>query len=156
MRPIPVARIVCLVFDFACWDTERNGFIRFGSDLNRRQQLPIRDKQRTHDKILERLVGRLLSLLPCTHKPPAREHVGLDLWQVNLYHHALFSGIVVSDFSDAVTWPANFEEDLPLDSARGGRDHQLGVFGIPCGTAGQVSLMLFALGVSQVGAFVCV
>jgi hypothetical protein len=73
---------------------------------------------------------------------------------MHLHHHPLLTRIPVSDFRHTVSGSADFEEYFTLDVRRGGGYHQLGILRIAGGAPSEVRLMLFALGVSEVGAFV--
>ena len=89
-------------------------------------------------------------MLPSAQKPPTGNNSFLDLRQMHLDHHSLFSGFVVSHFRDAISWPTDFEENLSLNGALGWCDCQLGFFGVPGGSASKVGLMLLSLGMSKV------
>lgn len=93
-------------------------------------------------------------MFPSAHETPTRQDALLDLGQMYLHHHAFLARLPVADFGHTVTWPADFQEDLPLDVALRRGNHQLGVFGIAGGTAREICLMLFALCVGEVRALV--
>ncbi len=71
-----------------------------------------------------------------------------------LHHHTLFSSVQVAHFCDPVSRPSNLQEHLALDVALRRRNHQLCVFGIARRTPSQIGLVLFALRVGEVGAFI--
>ena len=109
---------------------------------------------KTHDEVLVCLVGWLPFLLPCAHKASSRDDTRLDLWQVDLHHHTLLPRVVIPDLGDAVSRSPNLQENFSLDVALRRSDHQLRVFGISSGTTREIGLVLFALSVGQVGAFI--
>lgn len=74
---------------------------------------------------------------------------------MHLNHHPFLAGVLITDFGYPIAWATDFEEHLPLYAALGRCDHELSFFGIAGGTTGKVRLMLFTLGVGQVGAFIC-
>ncbi len=111
-------------------------------------------RKNIHNEILVRLVRRLPLLLPCTHKPPPRNDAKLDLGEMDLHHHTLFSGVQVAHFRDPISRPSNLQKHLALDVALRRRNHQLCVFGIARRTSSQIGLVLFALRVGEVRAFI--
>ena len=138
---------------------ESDCFVRFGGHLAStwyEQLQPQVNRKETCDEILISGVGSFLSLLPCTHESPSGQHACLDMWEVNLYHHAFLAGINVPDLRDSVRGSSNFEESLTLHHAHAGSrgEHQFRIFGITSGTPSKVSLMLFALRMCKVGSFV--
>lgn len=157
MRPIPIASVVSLIFNLASRDTESDSLVWFRCDLYTlhlaSDSLNV-DTRETHYKILVCFVGRLAFLLPCTHKASSRDNPRLDLRQVDLHHHPLLPRVVIPDLGDSVPRPPNLQENFSLDVALRRSDHQLCVFGISSGTTGKVGLVLFALCVGEVGAFV--
>lgn len=109
-----------------------------------------------HNQILVRLVWWLPFLLPSTHEPSARQNAVLDLWQMDLHHHALLTSVPVADFGYTVSWPTDFQENLALHAARRRGNHELRVLGIPGSTTSEVGLMFLSLSMCQVGTFICV
>ena len=73
---------------------------------------------------------------------------------MNLHHHTLLTGISVSDLRDTVAWTPNLQENLLVDILLRRGDHQLGLLEVSCGSSREVGLVLLALGVSKVGAFI--
>ena len=101
-----------------------------------------------------RLVWRLLLLLKRAHESPPRNHTRLDLGQMDLHHQTLLPSIDVADFRDAITWPTDLEEDLALHILLRRRNHELGILRVTSSTTSKVGLMLLALSVGEVGAFI--
>lgn len=60
----------------------------------------------------------------------------------------------LADFGNAVAWSADFEEDFPLDVGWGGGHEQRRIFQVAGCAPGEVGLVLFTLGVCEVGPFV--
>ena len=108
----------------------------------------------THNEILVGFVWWLPLLLPCTHESSAWDDANLDLRQVHLHHHALLASVTVPHLGDTITGSTYFEEDLTLDVLLLRGNLKLAVLHVPRGAASQVSLMLLALRVSQIGTFV--
>lgn len=73
---------------------------------------------------------------------------------MHLDHHALFASVQIPNLGHSVSRSPNLQENLALDAARSRCYHQLCVFRIARGTAGQVGLMFLSLRVRQVGPFV--
>ena len=101
-----------------------------------------------------RLVWRLLLLLKRAHEPPPGDHTRLDLRQMHLHHETLLPSVDVADLRDAITRPTNLQEDLALHILLRRRDHELGILRVTRSTASKVGLMLLALSVGEVGAFI--
>ena len=107
-----------------------------------------------HDEVLITFIGRLPLLLPGTHEPPPGDDAEFDLRQVHLHHHAFFSCLSISHLCDTIARSADLEEDLALNVARSGSNHQLRVLEVPRGTSSEVRLMLLALRVSKIGSLI--
>jgi len=73
---------------------------------------------------------------------------------MNLHHHTLPPRHRVPNLGDAVSWSSNFKENFALHIALLRSNHKLRIFCVTSSTSGEVGLMLFALGVSEVGTFV--
>lgn len=58
------------------------------------------------------------------------------------------------DFGHPVPGPSDLQKDLMSDGAGRGSDEELGVLVVFGGSTGEVGLVLFTLGVCEVGAFV--
>ena len=111
---------------------------------------------RTHDEVLIRLVWGLPPLFPGAHEPPARDDASLDLRQVYLHHHALLARVTIPHLGHAVSRASDLQKHLALHARLLGRDLQLALFHVARCAPGEVRLVLFALRVREVGAFVCV
>lgn len=89
------------------------------------------------------------------HHPLPRTHSD-RLRRINrndISHRIILQSL--SDFGDAIPWATNFDELLALDvGCRGRCYHELGIFHVFGGTSGQIGLMLLALRMGQIGAFV--
>ena len=147
----------------------RNAIVSYGSDAT----YPVRKKtgarqphtennmQRkvrvdTHDEVLIRLVWGFSPLFPGTHEPPARNDASLDLRQVYLHHHALLARLAIPHLGHAVSWASDLQKHLALHARLLGRHLQLTLFHVARRAPRQVRLVLFALRVREVGAFICV
>ena len=101
-----------------------------------------------------RLVWWLPFLLPCAHESLPGDDLWLDLGKVDLDHHTFFAGVSVPNLCYTVARSPDFEEDLLVNTLLCRCDHELGLLEIASRTAGQVGLVLLALRVGQVGAFI--
>ena len=108
----------------------------------------------THNEVLVGLVWWLPLLLPRAHESSARNDARLDLWEVNLNHHAFLPGIPVADLRNTVSRTTNFQKHFLVDTLLGWRDHKLRLLQVASSTPGQVRLMLLPLGMCKVGAFI--
>ena len=73
---------------------------------------------------------------------------------MDLHHQTLLPSVDVADLRDAITRPTNLEEDFALHILLRRRDHELGIFRVTRSTASKVGLMLLALSMGEVGAFI--
>jgi hypothetical protein len=125
-----------------------------------KQQQRVRCKQscrksHTHNEVLLILVRRLALLLPSAHEPTTRNNIFFNVGKVDLDHEAFLASVWVAHLGDAIARATNFEKDLPLDRVRtGGSNHELGLLHVARRTTGEVRLMLLALRVREVGAFI--
>ena len=93
-------------------------------------------------------------MFPCAHEPPPGDNIRLDLREVDLNHHALLASVPVANLGDAVARSPNFEEDLLVNTLLRGSNHELCLLEVASSATRKVGLVLLALGVSKVGAFV--
>jgi hypothetical protein len=113
-------------------------------------------KTESHDEILIGFVWRFPLLLPGTHEAASRQNACLDLWEMHLHHHSLFSGVCIPYLGDSITRSTDFEKNFALNIALGRGNHELGVFRIACSSTSKISLVFLALRMSKVGALICV
>jgi len=110
----------------------------------------------THHKILERAVRNLPLLLKSRHEPAPRAFPDLDLGERNRKQETEALGGGIADLDNLVPRPPNLGEHALLDLRRAGRrgseQHLLLI--ISCGAAREVGLVLLALRVRQIRAFV--
>ena len=108
----------------------------------------------THNEVLIGLVWWLPLLLPRAHESSARNDTGLDLWEVNLYHHTLLPSVPVADLRNSIPRTTDFEEHFLMDTLLGWCDHELSLLQVASSTPSQVRLMLLPLSVCKVGTFI--
>jgi len=165
MGPIPVASVIKFIFYLARRNAERDGLVWFCCHLQRTETnagKPHKEHTReerglgTYNEVLIRLVRGLPPLLPSAHEPPARDDASLDLREVYLHHHAFLVRLAVPHLGHAVTGAADLQEHLALHARLLRRDLQLALFHVARCAPREVRLVLFSLGVGEVGAFVCV
>ena len=110
----------------------------------------------TYDKVLIRLVWRLPPLFPSAHEPPTRFDACLDLWQMYLHHHTLLSRLTIPHLGHAISRATDLQKHLALHARLLRRDLQLALLHVARRAPREVRLVLLALRVREVGAFVCV
>lgn len=132
--------------------------VSYGSaaTCNARVSLSTRSKESTHNEILVVFVWRFPFLLPGAHKPPPRNHVALDLWQMHLHHHTFLPGVPIPNLRDPVSWPSNLQENLAVDRGLGWGDGELVFLHVTSGTSREIGLVLLTLRMRKVGTLVCV
>ncbi len=121
----------------------------------------LRIPRETDHQVLPIPVRLLLVLLEAAHEPVPRLDALCDVWVVHLVEQAELAGDGVAHLGHLVTGRADLDELLVLDLVLlplglecllGGE--LVGVVLVAGGAAGEVGLVLLALGVGQVGALV--
>jgi hypothetical protein len=127
MRPVPIACIIGLIFNFSRGYPERYGFVRLGCNLSEyvfssaRKHIVSADI--TYDEVLLVLVGWFPLLLPCTHETPTRSYTFLHVGKMYLNHQPFLAGVGVSNLGHTIPRPSNLQKDLALHRGRGSWGH---------------------------------